>query len=270
MFLKPDGQRSAAAGARPAGLDRTTLEWPTTGAVFSTLQRRCRRCFGTPHRLDRRPHRLYEDDRRLAGPRLSGVRASLPSDTSFDFLRSRARARDRRRRFRTDTEFATARRLLDVLLEYPIAIGPLAVLDRIRASARLGAQVLTVLRFMPPDGAERALRVPRRSRPRPARSALVQAAAASSSTGFFHILERHRSPAVPVLPGDSVPPVRARCVLDRHGVHGRALDHADRVGLRHGAGRLWFPPLVETLIAASIVYMALENIVAPGAAAAAG
>src|SRR5439155_4932131 len=26
---------------------------------------------------------------------------------------------------------------------------------------------------------------------------------------------------------------------------------------------LWFPPLVETLIAASIVYMALENIVAP-------
>jgi hypothetical protein len=28
-------------------------------------------------------------------------------------------------------------------------------------------------------------------------------------------------------------------------------------------GALWFPPLVETLIAASIVYMALENIVAP-------
>ena len=30
----------------------------------------------------------------------------------------------------------------------------------------------------------------------------------------------------------------------------------------------WFPPLVETLIALSIVYMALENIVAPGCAAA--
>ena len=28
-------------------------------------------------------------------------------------------------------------------------------------------------------------------------------------------------------------------------------------------GALWFPPLVETLIAASIVYMALENIVSP-------
>ena len=29
-------------------------------------------------------------------------------------------------------------------------------------------------------------------------------------------------------------------------------------------GALWFPPLIETLIAASIVYMALENIVGPG------
>src|SRR5262245_66420423 len=28
-------------------------------------------------------------------------------------------------------------------------------------------------------------------------------------------------------------------------------------------GALWFPPLIEVLIAASIVYMALENVVAP-------
>ena len=35
-------------------------------------------------------------------------------------------------------------------------------------------------------------------------------------------------------------------------------------------GALWFPPLVETLIAASIVYMALENIVVARAAAGAG
>jgi hypothetical protein len=31
-----------------------------------------------------------------------------------------------------------------------------------------------------------------------------------------------------------------------------------------GPDALWFPPLIETLIALSIVYMALENIVAPG------
>jgi hypothetical protein len=29
-------------------------------------------------------------------------------------------------------------------------------------------------------------------------------------------------------------------------------------------GALWFPPLIETLIAASIVYMAIENVIAPG------
>ena len=33
---------------------------------------------------------------------------------------------------------------------------------------------------------------------------------------------------------------------------------------------LWFPPLIETLIAASIVYMALENIVGTTRLAAAG
>ena len=33
---------------------------------------------------------------------------------------------------------------------------------------------------------------------------------------------------------------------------------------------LWFPPLIETLIAISIVYMALENIVGASAGAAAG
>jgi hypothetical protein len=44
-------------------------------------------------------------------------------------------------------------------------------------------------------------------------------------------------------------------------VHRRALDHAHRVG--DGDWRpngLWFSPLIETLIAVSILYMALENI----------
>ena len=44
-------------------------------------------------------------------------------------------------------------------------------------------------------------------------------------------------------------------------VHCRAFDHADRFSLWLSPDALWFPPLIEMLIAMSIVYMALENIV---------
>jgi hypothetical protein len=81
--------------------------------------------------------------------------ASLPSDPSFSSFEL-ALAHVTGPRLQQDTEFATAQGLMDVLLEYPIES------DRSRFSIhpsfrRLGVEVLTVLRFITPDGAERAL-----------------------------------------------------------------------------------------------------------------
>ena len=58
--------------------------------------------------------------------------------------------------------------------------------------------------------------------------------------GFEHILGGHRPSAVPALPRDSVPPHPA-ARRDRHGVHRRALDHADRVAGRFRARRALVP-----------------------------
>ena len=83
---------------------------------------------------------------------------------------------------------------------------------------------------------------------------------ASCRLGFDHILDGIDHLLFLfclVLPFARVRPL----VVDRDGVHGRAFDHADRVGVRLAPDALWFPPLIETLIAVSIVYMALENIV---------
>ena len=106
--------------------------------------------------------------------------------------------------------------------------------------ARLGIRTLTVLRFLPPGGAVRALRVPRRSRARAARSALAPGGAAVRQARVLPHPRRHRPPAVPVLPGDPVPPLPlAR--RGRHRVHRRAFDHADRVGLQPRARRAVVP-----------------------------
>ena len=118
-----------------------------------------------------------------------------------------------------------------------------------------------VLRFLPPGGAERAFDVHGdpgivRLDPR-----WHQAALRFVKDGFFHILDGidHLLFLLCLV----IPFRRFRSlVVVVTVVHDRAFGHADRVGVRPGADSLWFPPLVETLIAVSIVYMAFENIVA--------
>ena len=126
--------------------------------------------------------------------------------------------------------------------------------------AHLGLTTRTVLRFLPPGGAERAFQYTGdpglvRLDPR-----WHQAAWQFVKLGFFHILGgidhllfvlclviplRRLRPLVMVVTAFTV-------------AHSITLV-ASASGLAPSA--LWFPPLIETLIAASIVYLALENIV---------
>jgi hypothetical protein len=125
---------------------------------------------------------------------------------------------------------------------------------------RLGLQVLTVLRFVPPGGPERAFEFAGdpglvRLDPR-----WHQAALRFVESGFFHILDGpdHLLFLVClVIPfrrfRELVLVVTSFTVAHSITLIASAYDF--------GPDALWFPPLIEMLIALSIVYMALENIV---------
>ena len=186
------------------------------------------------------------------------VRAALQSDKSFASY-DEAIAHLLAPGLPAQTEFFWSQGLLDVLFEYPIRS------DQSRFSidprlARLGIRTLTVLRFLPPAGAVRGFEFPGDPGLVQLDPALAPGRGAVRHARIPPHARRRRSSAVPGVPGDAVPP---RLVAGRRGdgLRRGALDHADRVGRRLAPDALWFPPLIDTLIAASIVYMALENIV---------
>lgn len=201
---------------------------------------------------------LYENDVRLAKPRLLGARVSLPSDRSFAEY-DRALAHIRSGPLPADTEIYWEQGLLDVAYEYPI--GSDASSFAIRPGlTRLGLQVNVSLRFLPPDGAERAFDVHADVGTVHLDPSWQQAFTLFTWQGFLHILDgidhllflfalvipfRRFRPLIGIVTAFTV----AHSVTLIASAYGLAPD------------ALWFPPLIETLIALSILYMALENIV---------
>jgi HupE/UreJ protein len=204
---------------------------------------------------------IYEDDRPLAPSRLVATRISLPSDRSFTSY-GEALTRLASGTLDADTEIPWGQAMLDTQFEYAITS------ERSRFSihpefARLGLRVTTVLRFVQPDGSIRAFEYVGdpgivRLDPR-----WDQAAFNFTALGFRHILDgtdhllfllclvipfRRLRPLVVIVTAFTI----AHSLTLIASAYGMAPD------------ALWFPPLIETLIAASIVYMALENIVSGG------
>jgi hypothetical protein len=200
---------------------------------------------------------FYEGDTRLDGPRLVAARASLPSDRSFATFDA-ALAHVTGEPLPSGTTLYWNQALLDVLLEYPIRS------DRSTFSVeptlgRLGVHVVTVLRYRAPGSAERAFEYSGepglvRLDPR-----WHQAALQFVRLGFAHILSG--TDHLLFLFCLVIPLRRLRSLI----VIVTSFTVAHSITLIASAmnvapGALWFPPLIETLIAASIVYMALENI----------
>ena len=200
---------------------------------------------------------MYEGDSPLGAPSLAGVRVSLPSDRSFVTFES-ALASVMGPPLPPDTTLYWNQALLDVLFEYPIRSDRLTFSIR-PVLARLGVRVVTVLRYQPPAGAERAFELSGdpglvRLDPR-----WHQAAWRFVTLGFFHILDG--TDHLLFLLCLVIPLRRFRALV----LVVTAFTVAHSIALMASAfdlapGGLWFPPLVETLIAVSILYMALENI----------
>jgi hypothetical protein len=159
-----------------------------------------------------------------------------------------------------ETKLLPTQGVLDALFEYPIES------DQSRFSIhprfeQFGLRVITVMRFLPPDGRIRAFEYeggnPGIVRLDPE---WYQAAWTFVRMGFHHILDGADHLLFLfclVIPYRKfrglIPVVTAFTVAHSVTLIASAFDMAPNV--------LWFPPLIETLIAASIVYMALENII---------
>ncbi len=255
-IMRPQGERLRLLVRVPLGAMRD-VEFPLRGDGLLDIPRADRALRDAIALWIANDITLYEGDAQLGPPAVTGVRVSLPSDRSFATFDA-ALAGITGPPLPPDTTIYWNQALLDVLLEYPIRS------DRSTFSirptlARLGARVVTVLRYQPPAGAERAFELAGdpglvRLDPR-----WHQAAWRFVRLGFFHILDGTDHLLFLlclVIPFRRFRPL-ALIVTAFTIAHSITLI-ASAFDL--GPGGLWFPPLVETLIAVSILYMALENI----------
>ncbi len=204
---------------------------------------------------------VYEEGTLLPKPRVEKIRIALESDKSF-LTYEQALAHFSGPELTNETNVVWNQTFVDVLFEYPIQ-SETAAFSIQPALSKLGVRVLTVLRAILPGGVERAYEFtddPGLVRLDPN---WTQAAGRFIVEGFRHILDgtdhllflfclvipfRRFRLLVPIVTGFTV----AHSITLIGSAYGLAPD------------ALWFPPLIETLIAASIVYMAIENSIGAG------
>ena len=256
-FVRPEGRVLHVVLRVPLGAMRD-VELPLRAGVYLDVARAGPRLHDAARLWLADYLALYEEGVRLAPPRIAGVRASLPSDRAFERYET-AVASARAPPLPDATELPWQQAMLDVALEYPIRSAGARFSIR-PALAHLGVRTTTVLRFLPPGGAERAFRLDGdpglvRLDPR-----WHQAAWSFVTLGLGHILggvDHLLFVLCLVLP---VRRLRALVgiVTSFTAAHSITLV-ASALGVAPGG--LWFAPAVEVAVALSIVYMAFENIV---------
>lgn len=256
-FVRPDGRRLTFLVRVPLEAMRD-IEFPTVGQGFLDIEA-ARPLLRDAAMLWLADYvSFFEAGRELDAPGLIAVRITLPFNRSFSTFDAAA-AHVRAPPLTTETQIPWQQALMDVMFEYSIDS------DASRFSieprfAHLGLRTLTVLRFIPPNRGERVFQYVGDPGLVQLDPSWFQASWRFVRLGFGHILDgldhllfllclviplRSLRAVVPVITSFTV-------------AHSITLI-ASASGIAPGG--LWFPPLIETLIAASIVYMALENIV---------
>jgi hypothetical protein len=256
-FLKPEGQQLHYLLRIPLKAMRE-VEFPMRGPGYLDLSRIDEYLRDAATQWIAQFTQIDEGSTPLPKPAIVDARVSLESDKSFVSY-EQALAHVRGPKLTDNVNLYWDQAMFDVLMDYPIqsdrsefAIHP--------GYERLGLRVVTSLRFMPPTGVIRGFEFlgdPGLVRLDPR---WYQAAFRFVEMGFFHILDgtdhllflfclvipfRRWRPLVAVVTSFTV-------------AHSMTLIAS---AFNLGPDALWFPPLIETLIAVSILYMALENIV---------
>ena len=257
-FVKPEGQRLRLLVRVPLEA-LSDMAFPTIGPGYLNFERARERDEFTDAAMVwmGQEVRIFENDAPLPEPAITAIKISLPSSRSFETWEA-ALADVQGPLLPADTQIVWQQAMLDVLFDYEIQSDQSEF--SIRPSfERMGLRVITVLRFLPPGGAERAFEL--RGDPGVVRldPRWHQAAFRFVVMGFEHILDG--TDHLLFLACLVIPFRRFRALA----VIVTAFTVAHSVTLIASAydlapDALWFPPMVETLIATSIVYMALENI----------
>jgi len=260
-FLKPEGQHLRLLVRAPMKAMRD-VEFPQKGPGYLDLARTGPFLSDAATLWIADAIAIYENDARLPKPQVLATMVSLESDRSFATYED-ALAHVTGAGLPLDTNVVWNQTMLDVLFEYPIqsehsdfAIHP--------ALDRLGVRTVTALRFLVPGpGGKYVVRAFEfdndpgivKLDPR-----WYQASLRFVREGFLHILDG--TDHLLFLLCLVIPFRRFRALIPV--VTAFTVAHSITLiasAYNLGPDALWFPPLIETLIAASIVYMALENIV---------
>ena len=265
-FVKPEPGRMRVIVRVPLSAMRD-VQWPETADGTLDAER------AQPLLIDAATQwivptlEIREGTTTLPRPTLVSARISVPSDRSFHSYEA-ALSHALAKASIDETRLPWQQALLDVLLEYPVTSADSRFAIR-PGFERLGVDVLTVLRVVhaPTAGGTPAVRA-FEFRGDPGFVQLDprwhQAAMRFVSLGFLHILDgvdhllflfclvipfRRLTPLIVIVTAFTI-------------AHSISLAAAVSGFVPDG---LWFPPLIELLIAASVFYVAIENIVGTAA-----
>jgi hypothetical protein len=255
-FVKPTGDRLHLLVRVPLVLLQD-LDLPKRGPGYLDL-RSVPEQFEAAAAATARNILLHENGAALT-PRLAAARISEPSDKSFESY-AKALAAITGPQLPESVNVFWNQAYLDAYLEYPIG----SARSDFSLDLRLDLRRLKLfVRYLPPDGSVRAFELHGGA----GRVALDprwhQAAGTFVASGFRHILDgvdHLLFLLCLVLPYRRLGWSLVAVITSFTVTHSITLIAAARGMVPAGT---WFPPLVEVLIAASILYLALENIVRP-------
>jgi hypothetical protein len=200
---------------------------------------------------------LLENDRPLVASRAMG-RLSLPSDRSFEtYEQAASHVAEPLER---GTSIYIDQGYVDARITYPITSPGSEFFIRTTAAPELGDVLKLALRYMSPGNEGRAMVITSRSGTVAFNPTWLRAAAGFTGLGIAHILTGYDHLLFLLC---LVVPLRGwRQILSVITVF--TVAHSFTLlgtAFNLAPSGTWFPPFVETAIAASIVYMALENII---------
>jgi hypothetical protein len=263
VLLVPDTSNVRAAIQVPLGAMRD-FDFPTHGPGYLDLQRAGSQLEDAAELWLLGNLKLYVDGESRGAPRLDGVRVALPGDGRFGDP-SRAFDAILNERLPAATSLYWEQALLEVALTYAGPPTGLTAESRIEVEptfARLGVNTITRIRYPAEDGVLRSISLPGN----PGRVSLnpgpLEVFSRFLILGFEHVLDGtdHLLFVLALV----IPLLLIRPLILV--VTAFTLAHSLTLGafmLGMMPAGLWFPPLVEFLIAASIFYMALENLLKP-------
>lgn len=256
-ILKPEGDTLNLLVRVPLEAMRD-INFPQTGPGYLRISAAQQQLFDAATVWIAQEITVYENSEALDEWDIAAARLALPSNRAFESYAS-ALAAVRAPPLADSEQLHRDQALLDVLIQYPIgsAASDFSIAPRF---GRLGLRTTTVVRFLADDGTERLFRFSGDPGIVPLDPSWYYAFFRFIGSGIDHILDGidHLLFIICLL----IPFRRIRPLI----VIVTSFTIAHSITLTAAAfgmvpNFLWFPPLIEMLIAASIVYMAIENIV---------